>query len=96
MKKSRVQEGSLMGILKEPMANPVDQSILKAEPITAITEEKNRLDALIVKLCPNGVEYKKLGQIGVFYGGLTGKSKNDFVDGNAFLCRTKMFILIQK
>lgn len=43
----------------------------------------NRLQELIDKLCPNGVEYKTLGEIGKFYGGITGKSKNDFVDGNA-------------
>ena len=29
------------------------------------------------------VEWKKLGEIGVFYGGLSGKSKEDFKDGNA-------------
>ena len=34
-------------------------------------------------LCPNGIEYRKLGEIGVFFGGLTGKSKEDFQDGNA-------------
>lgn len=49
---------------------------------------KQRLEGFIVydllkKLCPNGVEYKTLGEIGKFYGGITGKSKNDFIDGNA-------------
>src|SRR5690606_11954083 len=29
------------------------------------------------------VEWKTLGEIGKFYGGLSGKSKNDFQDGNA-------------
>ncbi len=29
------------------------------------------------------VKWCKLGDLGFFYGGLTGKSKNDFVDGNA-------------
>lgn len=43
----------------------------------------NKLQELIDKLCPNGVEYRTLGEIGKFYGGITGKSKNDFVDGNA-------------
>ena len=43
----------------------------------------SKLDELIQELCPDGVEYKKLGEIGKFYGGITGKSKNDFVDGNA-------------
>lgn len=43
----------------------------------------SRLDELIQELCPNGIEYKTLGELGKFYGGITGKSKNDFVDGNA-------------
>ena len=42
-----------------------------------------KLEELIKELCPNGVEYKTLGELGEFYGGLTGKSKNDFIDGNA-------------
>lgn len=29
------------------------------------------------------VEWKTIGELGTFYGGLTGKSKNDFTDGNA-------------
>ena len=43
----------------------------------------SKLDRLIAELCPDGVEYKTLGEIGEFYGGLTGKSKEDFTDGNA-------------
>lgn len=43
----------------------------------------SKIDELIEKLCPNGVEYKELGKIGKFYGGLTGKSKDDFKEGNA-------------
>ena len=35
----------------------------------------SRLEELIKELCPDGVEYKSLGEIGNFYGGLTGKSK---------------------
>lgn len=42
----------------------------------------NKLEELIKEFCPNGVEYKKLGELGQFYGGLSGKSKNDFTDGN--------------
>ena len=42
----------------------------------------SRLDELILELCPNGVEYKQLKDLGVFYGGLTGKSKADFENGN--------------
>lgn len=41
----------------------------------------SKLDELIKELCPDGVEYKRLGEIGEFYGGLSGKSK-DFSDGN--------------
>ena len=43
----------------------------------------SKLDELMARLCPDGVEYKTLGDIGVFYSGLTGKSKEDFKDGNA-------------
>ena len=42
----------------------------------------SRLDELIKELCPNGVEYKKLGELGTLYNGLTGKNKNDFIEGN--------------
>ena len=42
----------------------------------------SKLDELIQEYCPNGVEYKKLGEIGKFYSGLSGKSKEDFKDGN--------------
>lgn len=34
-------------------------------------------------LCPNGVKFVKLGEVGKFYGGLSGKSKKDFIEGNA-------------
>ena len=43
----------------------------------------NKLDMLIKELCPNGVGYKRLIDLGNFYGGLTGKSKDDFKDGNS-------------
>ena len=43
----------------------------------------NRLEKLLRELCSDGVEYKSLGELGKFYGGLTGKSKADFKDGNA-------------
>ena len=42
----------------------------------------NKLEELIKEFCPNGGEYKKLGELGKFYGGLSGKSKNDFTNGN--------------
>ena len=43
----------------------------------------NTIKQLIEKYCPEGVEYKKLGEMGSFYSGLSGKSKDDFKDGNA-------------
>lgn len=43
----------------------------------------SKIDRLIDELCPNGVQFKQLGELGTLYGGLTGKSKNDFKDGNA-------------
>ena len=43
----------------------------------------SKIDQLINELCPNGVLFKQLGELGTLYGGLTGKSKNDFKDGNA-------------
>ncbi|HON97151.1 MAG TPA: restriction endonuclease subunit S, partial [Bacteroidales bacterium] len=43
----------------------------------------NKIEQLIQQYCPDGVEFKKLGELGVFYGGLNGKSKNDFYGGNA-------------
>ena len=49
----------------------------------------SKLDDLIRKLCPNGVEYKALGELGKFYGGLTGKSKKDFENGNETLITYK-------
>lgn len=43
----------------------------------------NKIEELIEKFCPDGVEFTEIGNIGLFYGGLTGKSKSDFQDGNA-------------
>ncbi len=43
----------------------------------------SQIDALIAELCPNGVKLQALGEIGTIFGGLTGKSKADFSDGNA-------------
>ena len=43
----------------------------------------SQLEELIQQLCPDGVEYKALGELGAFFGGLTGKSKDDFTNGNA-------------
>lgn len=45
----------------------------------------NKLEQLIQELCPDGVSYKSLGELGYFYGGLSGKCKDDFTNGNAKL-----------
>ena len=34
-----------------------------------------KLEELINELCPDGVEYFTLEELGIFYGGLTGKSR---------------------
>ena len=41
------------------------------------------IDELIEDFCSDGVEYKALRELGNFYGGLTGKCKGDFGNGNA-------------
>lgn len=43
----------------------------------------SRLQALVADLCPNGVEYKEIGSIGSVFGGLTGKTKEDFSNEGA-------------
>lgn len=43
----------------------------------------SKLQDLINKFCPDGVVYHSIGEIGYFYGGLTGKSKEDFKNGTA-------------
>jgi len=43
----------------------------------------NKIEQLIEEFCPQGVEFRALGEIGNLYGGLTGKSKDDFSNGNA-------------
>lgn len=35
------------------------------------------------ELCPDGVEFRPLGELGTFFGGLTGKTKKDFGTGSA-------------
>ena len=40
------------------------------------------IEQMIQDLCPNGVEWKTFDELGVFYGGLSGKTKDDFKDGN--------------
>jgi type I restriction enzyme S subunit len=43
----------------------------------------SHIDDLVNDLCPAGVDFRSLGEIGSFFGGLTGKSKADFTGGNA-------------
>lgn len=43
----------------------------------------SQIDDLIRLHCPDGVVYRELEEIGSLYGGLSGKSKTDFTDGNA-------------
>jgi len=48
-----------------------------------MTKHMSKIEKLIAEHCPNGVEFKELGELGEFYGGLSGKSKDDFSNGNA-------------
>lgn len=48
-----------------------------------MTKHMSKIEKLIAELCPKGVEIRELGEMGEFYGGLSGKSKKDFRDGNA-------------
>ena len=42
-----------------------------------------QIEKILQEICPDGVQFKELGELGEFYGGLSGKSKEDFKDGNA-------------
>ena len=42
----------------------------------------SKLEELIEQYCPDGVEWKALGELGQFYSGLSGKTKSDFTGGN--------------
>ena len=44
----------------------------------------SRLSEMRQELCPDGVEYRKLGELGDFFSGLIGKAKEDFSEGNAY------------
>ncbi|BAW62704.1 restriction endonuclease subunit S [Helicobacter pylori] len=44
----------------------------------------HKIERLLQTLVPKGVEFRKLGDIGEFYGGLVGKSKKSFSQGNKF------------
>lgn len=52
----------------------------------------SRINDLIKELCPNGVSFKKLKEMGETFTGLSGKSKADFVGGNArFITYTNIY-----
>ena len=53
-----------------------------------------KIDVLIQQYCPDGIPYKTLGELGKFYGGLTGKSKEDFKEEMRFLLRIETYIRI--
>ena len=42
----------------------------------------SKINDLIKEMCPNGVSYHKLSEIGNQFSGLSGKSKKDFENGN--------------
>mgnify|MGYP003474538901 FL=1 len=42
-----------------------------------------KIEQLIQQYCPEGVEYFSLKELGCLYSGLSGKSKEDFTNGNA-------------
>ena len=49
----------------------------------------NSIEKLIAEKCNGDVPFYELGELGEFFGGLTGKSKTDFVDGNAIFISYK-------
>ena len=57
-----------------------------------MTKHISKIEKLIAEKCPKGVVFKELGELGYFYGGLTGKSKEDFTGGKAkFITYTNIF-----
>lgn len=59
-----------------------------------VVTKMSKLEQLINELCPDGVEYFALEALGSFYGGLTGKSKKDFENGNSKFITYMNFIQI--
>ena len=58
----------------------------------------SHLAELIAELCPDGVEYRALGELGSFFGGLSGKSKSDFVETNGarpFVTYNEVYSLLE-
>ena len=58
----------------------------------------SRLADLIAELCPDGVEYRTLGEMGSLFGGLSGKTKSDFVEVDGacpFVTYKEVFSLLE-
>ncbi len=64
--------------------NDINQNHKDAKEKLAQKTYPKRLKTLLQTLAPKGVEFRKLGDIGEFYGGLVGKSKKSFSQGNKF------------
>ncbi|MFP6241094.1 restriction endonuclease subunit S [Helicobacter pylori] len=64
--------------------NDINQNHKDAKERLAQKTYPKRLKTLLQTLAPKGVEFRKLGDIGEFYGGLVGKSKKSFSQGNKF------------
>ncbi|RKU95185.1 restriction endonuclease subunit S, partial [Helicobacter pylori] len=64
--------------------NDINQNRKDAKERLAQKPYPKRLKTLLQTLAPKGVEFRKLGEIGEFYGGLVGKSKKSFSQGNKF------------
>ncbi|MFP6273195.1 restriction endonuclease subunit S [Helicobacter pylori] len=64
--------------------NDINQNHKDAERKLVQKPYPKRLKTLLQTLAPKGVEFRKLGDIGEFYGGLVGKSKKSFSQGNKF------------
>ncbi len=64
--------------------NDINQTRKDTKEKLAQKTYPKRLKTLLQTLAPKGVEFRKLGDIGEFYGGLVGKSKKSFSQGNKF------------
>ncbi|WRA35605.1 restriction endonuclease subunit S [Helicobacter pylori] len=64
--------------------NDINQNHKDAKERLVQKPYPKRLKTLLQTLAPKGVGFRKLGDIGEFYGGLVGKSKKSFSQGNKF------------
>lgn len=79
MKKSRIQQGSLMGILK----NTSSKAVAKPMPVPVDRKGMSSLNALVAVLCPDGVEYKSLGEIATVVRGASPRPIQKYITDNA-------------